>query len=352
MDLTAKELYDQYGKEGVLLELKGNLKVKIENIAGFSNGNKGDLIFVPDEKALEIAIKGNCSAMVIDKKLAELSSKISNEIAIFISANIALSHAKIKLKYSDHDYGQSGWERIHSSSVIHQSVEIPSSTTIGPNVVIEKGAIIGENCKIMANVVIEHNAIIGNNVRIHPSTIIGWDCKIGNDCLILSNSVIGSEGFGYSQDQFFNHHRIPQTGNVVIGNKVTIGANNTIDRGTYGPTTIGEGTIFDNICHTAHNVTIGKNCIILSGWLCAGSTTIGDRVVASGGAIIRDHISICDDVYLVHRAGVLFDIKEKGMYAGTPTLKMQDYKENLKIAQNLKSLATDIERLKKLKQLK
>ena len=349
MDLTAKELYDQYGKEGVLLELKGNLKVKIENIAGFSNGNKGDLIFVPDEKALEIAIKGNCSAMVIDKKLAELSSKISNEIAIFISANIALSHAKIKLKYSDHDYGQSGWERIHSSSFIHQSVEIPSSTTIGPNVVIEKGAIIGENCNIMANVVIEHNAIIGNNVRIHPSTIIGWDCKIGNDCLILSNSVIGSEGFGYSQDQFFNHHRIPQTGNVVIGNKVTIGANNTIDRGTYGPTTIGEGTIFDNICHTAHNVTIGKNCIILSGWLCAGSTTIGDRVVASGGAIIRDHISICDDVYLVHRAGVLFDIKEKGMYAGTPILKMQDYKENLKIAQNLKSLATDIERLKKLK---
>ena len=349
MNLTAKELYDQYGKEGVLLELKGNLKVKIENIAGFSNGNKGDLIFVPDEKALEIAIKGNCSAMVIDKKLAELSSKISNEIAIFISANIALSHAKIKLKYSDHDYGQSGWERIHSSSFIHQSVEIPSSTTIGPNVVIEKGAIIGENCNIMANVVIEHNAIIGNNVRIHPSTIIGWDCKIGNDCLILSNSVIGSEGFGYSQDQFFNHHRIPQTGNVVIGNKVTIGANNTIDRGTYGPTTIGEGTIFDNICHTAHNVTIGKNCIILSGWLCAGSTTIGDRVVASGGAIIRDHISICDDVYLVHRAGVLFDIKEKGMYAGTPILKMQDYKENLKIAQNLKSLATDIERLKKLK---
>ena len=83
----------------------------------------------------------------------------------------------------------------------------------------------------MANVVIEHNAVIGNNVRIHPSTTIGWDCIIGNDCLILSNTVIGSKGFGYSQDQFFNHHRIPQTGNVVIGNKVTIGATNTVDRG-------------------------------------------------------------------------------------------------------------------------
>ena len=346
MDLTAKELYSQYGKEGVLLELKGNQNVKIENIASFSNCNKGDLIFVPDEKALDIAIKGNCSAMVIDKKIVELTSKISNEIAIFISANIALSHAKIKLKYSDHDYCQSGWGKIHPSSIIHQYVKIPSSTTIGPNVVIEKGASIGENCNIMSNVVIEHNAIIGNNVRIHPSTTIGWDCKIGNDCLILSNSVIGSEGFGYSQDQFFNHHRIPQTGNVVIGNKVTIGASNTVDRGTYGPTTIGDGTIFDNICHTAHNVTIGKNCIILSGWLCAGSTTIGNRVVASGGAIIRDHISICDDVYLVHRAGVLFDIKEKGMYGGTPILKMDDYKENLKIAQNLKSLVEDVKKIK------
>ena len=349
MDLTAKELFSQYGKEGVLIELKGNQNIIIENISAFSNGKKGDLIFVPDERALEIAIKGNCSAMVIDKKMAELSSKINNEIAIFISANIALSHAKIKLKYSEHNYSKSGWERIHPSSIIHQSVVIPSSTTIGPNVIIEKGAVIGENCNIMANVVIEHNAIIGNNVRIHPSTTIGWDCKIGNDCLILGNSVIGSEGFGYSQDQFFNHHRIPQTGNVEIGNKVTIGASNTVDRGTYGPTTIGHGTIFDNICHTAHNVTIGKNCIILSGWLCAGSTTIGDRVVASGGAIIRDHISICDDVYLVHRAGVLFDIKEKGMYGGTPILKMEDYKENLKIAQNLKVLAEDIEKLKILK---
>jgi len=346
MNLTAKELFSESGKEGVLLELKGNQDVSIENIAAFSNGQKGDLVFVPDEKAFKVAVKGNCSAMVLDQKMAESSAQVNSETAVFISANIALSHAILKLKYNDHDYSRSGWGRIHPSSVIHESVTIPDNTIIGPNVVIEKDVQIGEGCSIMANVVIEHNAVIGNNVRIHPSTTIGWDCIVGNDCLILSNTVIGSEGFGYSQDQFFNHHRIPQTGNVVIGNKVTIGATNTVDRGTYGPTTIGDGTIFDNICHTAHNVTIGKNCIILSGWLCAGSTTIGDRVVASGGAIIRDHINICDDVYLVHRAGVLFDIKEKGMYGGTPILKMADYKENLKIAQNLKGLVQKIEELK------
>ena len=110
--------------------------------------------------------------------------------------------------------------------------------------------------------------------------------------------------------------------------------------------TIGHGTIFDNIFHTAHNVTIGINCIILSGWLYTESTTIGDRVVAIGGAIIRDHISICDDLYLGHRAEVLFDIKGKVMYFVRTILKMEDYEENLKIAQNLKVLAVAIEKLK------
>ena len=139
MKLTAQELYSESGKEGVILELKGNKDVSIENIAAFSNGQKGDLVFVPDEKAFKIAITGNCSAMVIDKKIAELATQVDEETAVFISANIALSHAIIKLKYQDHDYSQSGWDRIHPSAVIHATVTIPESTTIGPNVIIEKG---------------------------------------------------------------------------------------------------------------------------------------------------------------------------------------------------------------------
>ena len=103
---------------------------------------------------------------------------------------------------------------------------------------------------------------------------------------------------------------------MVIGNRVTIGGLNTIDRGTYGSTVIGDGCIFDNMCHVAHNVQMGENCIILSGFLCAGSGILGNRVVASGGAMIKEHVEICDDTYLVHRAGVVKNIKEAGMYAG------------------------------------
>lgn len=347
MNRTAKQIFEECGQNAALIAIEGNKNTIIKAIAAYQKGKEGDLVFVPDRKALRQALSQGVSAVVIPKKLLEEAATATDQIAILVSVSVGLSHAIIKQRYGEHDYGRSGWARVHPSAVIHESVNIPANTTIGPHVVVEQGAKIGEGCSIMANVVIEHNAVIGDRVRIHPGTIIGWECEIGDDCLILSNSVIGSEGFGYAQDQYFNHHRIPQTGNVIIGKKVTIGANNTIDRGTYGPTTIGNGCIFDNICHVAHNVTIGENCIIISGFLCAGSTTLGNRIVAGGGTMIKDHVNICDDVYLMHRAGVVKDIEQPGMYAGGPVLPMKDYVRSNAIYSRLGELRQEVKDLSK-----
>ncbi len=325
MEIQAKDIFKENGEACYLIALKGNVNAMIKGMKSFGAGESEDLVVIPNKDAFKKVEGKSFAAVVIPKELTEQASSFPKSTAVFISAAIGLSHALLKQKLGDHDYSIAGWERVHPSSVIHESVKIPSSTTIGPKVVIEKGAVIGENCRIMTNVVIEHNAVIGNDVQIHPGTIIGWDCKIGDHCVILSNSVIGGEGFGFSQDQYFNHHRIPQTGNVILGKNVTVGALNTIDRGTYEATIIGDGTIIDNMCHIAHNVKIGKNCIILSGFLCAGSCTIGDRVVASGGTMLKDHVNICSDVYLMHRAGVVKDIKQPGMYAGSPVLPLPNY---------------------------
>ncbi|MCL4119554.1 UNVERIFIED_CONTAM: hypothetical protein GTU68_019550 [Idotea baltica] len=325
MKRSIQQIFDESASSCGLTQLVGNGSIEVQKIAPFQKCGVGDLVFVPDAKALTLVLEQGASAAVIPKKLVTILETTEFSTGFLVATNLGVAHALLKQKYGDHDYRRSGWSRIHPSAVIHESVKIPKSTSIGPNVVIEQGARIGKNCSIMANVVIEHDAIIGKNVRIHPGTTIGWECEIGEDSMILSNTVIGGEGFGYAQDQHFNHYRIPQTGNVIIGKKVTIGANNTIDRGTYGPTRIGDGCIFDNMCHVAHNVTVGKNCIILSGFLCAGSTTLGDRVVVSGGAIIKDHVKISDDTYLMHRAGVIKDITQGGMYAGSPVLPMKDY---------------------------
>lgn len=348
MNVTAQDIFKECQESAALLAIMGNPSANISAISPFQQSKKGDLVVVPDRKSLQQVLTQGASVIVVPKNLAEEAAANGNGIGILVSANIGYSHAKLKQRYGDHDYSRAGWDAIHPSAIVHPSVELPAGTILGPNVVIEKGVKIGTDCHFMANVVIEHDAVIGNQVRIHPGTIIGWECVVGNNCLILSNTVIGGEGFGYAQDQYFNHHRIPQTGNVVIGDKVTIGANCTIDRGTYGPTTIGKGCIFDNVCHVAHNVTIGENCIGLSGFLCAGSVTIGNRVVASGGTMIKDHVSICDDTYLMHRAGVIKDIKQSGMYAGSPVLPMKEYVMSNAIYRKLGDLRQQVNKLGKL----
>lgn len=347
MKKTAQQIFEECGQNCALVGLQGKPSIEIQGIAAYGNSKKGDLIFVPDRNALNKALLMEFSGIVIPKGLADAAENAGKDIAIFISAHVPLSHALMKQRYGEHDYSRSGWGRIHPSAIVHDSVKIPEDTILGPNVIIEQGVQVGSGCHIMANVVIEHDAVIGNKTRIHPGTIIGWECVIGDHCLILSNSVIGGEGFGYSQDQHFNHHRIPQTGNVVIGNRVTIGACNTIDRGTYGSTIIGNGCIFDNICHVAHNVTMGENCIIITGFLGGGSSTIGNRVVASACTMIKDHVNICDNTYLVHRAGVNKDITEPGMYAGGPTLPMKEYVKNNAIYQRLGELRQQVLALSK-----
>lgn len=338
MKKTAAQIFQEREEADTLNELLGNRAILIDNIAPYETGKSGDMVFAPNKNAMDKAIQNGASLIILPKSLAPFLNKEIKNIAIILCINIGVAHARLKQRYGEHDYLKSGWQAIHPSAIIHESVVLPKSVRIGPNVVVEKDVSIGENCSIMANVVIEHGALIGDNVMIHPGTIIGWECEIGNDCLILSNSVIGGEGFGYAQDQSFNHHRIPQTGKVIIGNKVTIGAVNTIDRGTYGATTIGNGCIFDNMCHVAHNVTMGENCIILSGFLCAGSSVLGNRVVASGGTMIKDHVEICDNTYLVHRAGVIENISKAGMYAGSPVLPMQEYVKSNAIYRELGEL--------------
>jgi len=305
------------------------------------------MVFALNQKAFDQALGNGASLIIIPQKMPIPNFYQNKDLAIISSANIGVSHARLKQKYSNHDYSQTGWEAVHPSAIIHESVQLPSTIRIGPNVVIEKGVRLGEDCVLMANVVIQYGAILGNNTIIHTGTVIGWNCEIGNDCIILSNTVIGGEGFGYAQDQHFNHHHIPHTGNVIIGNSVQVGCNCTFDRGTYLATTIGNGCIFDNQCHVAHNVQIGEHCILVAGFFCGGSSILGNRVVASGGTMIKDHVSICDGTYLVHRAGVIKDIKEPGVYAGAPVLPMKDYIKNNAIYRELGDLRKMVLDLKK-----
>ena len=308
---------------------------------------EGDLVFVESEDYVSYVQQNKPSAVVTNEKLADQFSGLNNT-SLLVSSNAKLVQALLRQVYADRDYRDNGWSQVHDSAVVHESSNIQENVSIAPNVVISKDVRIGANSTIMANAVIEEGAKLGSDCIIHPNVTIGYECTLGDRCIIQSGTVIGSEGFGFAQDQVQKSYRVPQTGNVVLGNDVVMGANCSIDRATFNSTHIKDGCKFDNQVHIAHNVTVGEDGLIAGQCGVAGSTTIGKRIRCSGQTGILDHLSISDDCVFVQRAAVTQNVKESGIYAGSPMLPLPQWLKNASIIKKLIELKKTVSQLDKL----
>ncbi|TVT59978.1 MAG: UDP-3-O-(3-hydroxymyristoyl)glucosamine N-acyltransferase [Sedimenticola thiotaurini] len=345
MDTRSSLIFKEFAPTGLLTAMEGE-DVPLFNIAAIEDCGPGDLVFVDRAKAVEIIRDRRPSAVVTSPALQESLTALGG-MTVLIASNIKLAHALLRQRYVDRDVLLSEWPDIHPSAVIHPSCEIEKGSRIGPNVVLGKGVRIGNETAIMAGSVVENGAKIGNQSVIHPNVTIGYDCEIGNEVIIQSGAVIGSEGYGFAQDESGHSHRIPQLGKVVIEDRVSIGAGCCIDRATYAETRIGAGTKLDNLSHIAHNVQIGQDCLLTAGFIVAGSTTIGDRVIASGQTGVLDHLEICNDVVLLHRAGVTKSIDKPGAYAGLPVQPLPEYMKNTALMKRLSELRKQVQQLEK-----
>lgn len=184
---------------------------------------------------------------------------------------------------------------------------------------VDPSAQIGQNVTIYPLAYVGARAQIGNNTILYPGAVIYADCVVGKNCIIHANSVIGADGFGYIQDKDGRQIKVPQRGNVIVEDEVEIGANSCIDRATLSSTVIGQGSKLDNKVHVAHNVRIGKNCILAGSANVAGSSTLGDNVVLAGNAGVGDNISIGSNTVIFASTSVLTDIPENSKIYGTPT---------------------------------
>ena len=311
-------------------------QTEASHIASCENYANDSLVFCQSESFAD-AFHEKTPAIIITNETV-FGSLCDLDTCILISPDLRLSHALIKQAFNNYDASDPEWPALHPSAIVHESAEIGSNCRIGPNVVIGAKTKIGDNCIIRAGSVVEHDVIIGEDCIINSLCNIGSDTVIGNRVIIRPNSSIGNEGFSFAKDKDNFNHRIPHTGNVVLHDDVQIGASCNIDRGTYGSTTIGRGTKIDGLCHVAHNVVIGENCILVSQCGIAGSTVIGDRAILSGQTGVLDHKFIAADAILVHRCGVTKDIPEKGMWAGTPPKKFKDYVKEQQLVKNVEKL--------------
>jgi len=317
----------------------------ITNMPDIKKCGEGDLVFVEDESYVSDVLHNKPSVIITNEKLAG-HFKDMKDSSVLVSSNAKLVQALLRQKYTDRDVRDNGWSQVHKSAVIHDSVKLGKNVTVGP--VINKEVVIGNNSIVMANAVVEESSHIGSDTVIHPNVTIGYECKVGNRCIIQAGSVIGSEGFGFAQDQQQKSHRVPQTGNVVLGDDVVMGASCTIDRGTFNSTHIKDGCKFDNQVHIAHNVVVGEDGLFAAQTAVAGSTTIGKRVRCSGQTGILDHMNVSDDCVFVQRAAVTQNVTEPGIYAGNPLLPLPQWLKNASIIKQLVELKKTIKRLEKI----
>ncbi|MCC6137953.1 MAG: UDP-3-O-(3-hydroxymyristoyl)glucosamine N-acyltransferase [Bdellovibrionaceae bacterium] len=304
----------------------------------------GDLVFVDNKKFIPQALAKNPSAIVTHPKLAEAFPP-RDGLGILVTPMVSLAHALIKSEYGDRDFINEQWPTRPESAVIHATAKVAKTAFISPNVVIGADAVVGERTRLQAGVVVENGAKIGDDCIIHANAVIGYNCELGNQVDIGPGTVIGSEGYGFGQNQKFQSFRIPQTGKVVIEDRVRLGASNCVDRASYGETRIGAGTKTDNLCHFAHGVQIGENCLLTSMFCIAGSSKVGNRVVASGQVGVIDHVNIADDVWLLHRAGVVKDIDAAGKYCALPLQTLEAYKANMDEVVKIAELAAQVRAL-------
>lgn len=278
------------------------------------------LVFVSKADQLELALKAKAPIIVAHRSLTLPESGAT----FFSTGSVQLGMAAILPLFDGKMNRFSQATKIHPTAVIHESAHLGKGVGIGPFVVIGENVRIGEGTTIAAHTVVEADASVGDHTLLHSHVFIGGHCAVGSHCEIHPHTTIGADGFAFAPTREGTHKKIPQIGRVVIGDWVEIGANCAIDRAALTETRIGEGTKFDNLCHVAHNVQIGKNCVFAAGFMVAGSSKIGDNCMFGGNAVVTDHATICSGVIVAGKSGVTKDITVPGQYGGYPLEPLRD----------------------------
>ena len=213
---------------------------------------------------------------------------------------------------------------IHPTAVIDDSASIGKGTRIGPGCYIGPNVKLGENVTLYPNVTIFDECSIGKNTVIWSGTVIRERCHIGAYCILHPNCTIGADGFGFRPCPEKGLAKIPQIGNVIIGNTVEIGANSCVDRGKFSSTVLGDGCKIDNLVQIGHNSKLGKCCIMAGNSGLAGSVTLGNGVMIGGSASIKDHLTIGDGAIVGAGSGVAADVEAGKVVLGYPAVDARD----------------------------
>ena len=313
----------------------GKPDINVSGVSEIQNSLPGTITFLGNPKYKQFLTETQAEAIFVSNE-----DYLNGKNGIVVS-NPQLAMARtLKLFFPEKSIEPS----IHKSAVIDSTASVGKNIFIDAGVVIKSGASIADNAIIGANVVIGNGAVIGTHCSLKPNVTIYHNVIIGDNCIIHSGTAIGCDGFGYVPEDNI-HEKIPQTGNVVIGNDVEIGSNCAIDRATIGVTSIGDMTKIDNLVHIAHNVKVGKGCLITAGFAVAGSTEIGDFCTFAGQVGIAPHIKIGSNSVFAAKSGVTKSLEGGKIYAGFPAREIREHNKREAQLQDITRMSQKLDQL-------
>lgn len=295
----------------------------VTGIAPLSRANGSEVSFANSRKALPDLNKSGAAAVFVTRKLAE---HVPSGVAALIVAAPQTAFARAAAALVPSAVMPL---RLTAANGVAETAVVDPSAKLEDGVVVEAGAVIGAGAEIGAGSVIGAGAAIGAGTRIGRQCHVGHAATvqhalIGNHVIIHPGVRIGQDGFGYTPGPR-GLEKIPQIGRVIIQDHVEIGANTAIDRGALDDTVIGEGTKIDNLVQIAHNVRIGRHCVIVAQVGIAGSTTLGDGVMIGGASGINGHVTIGDGAQLAALSGVAGDVPAGALWGGQPARPMRGF---------------------------
>ena len=331
--LTAASIADLVGGK-----LVGDGGAAVDAIAPLDRAGGRDLSFLANERYAAQFAESRVGVVLVAPDLATAEGPAKTRIIVAKPHEALLRVLPLLYREPALPAG------IHASAVIGRGSRIGNGVSVGAGAVLGDGCSIGEGTMIGANVVIGAGVEIGAKCKLFPNVVVYAGSKLGDRVAIHGGSVIGSDGFGYVYRDNA-HQKIPHVGRCIIEHDVEIGANTTVDRGSIGDTVIGAGTKIDNLVQIAHNVRVGRLCLIVAQAGIAGSAVLEDGVVIGGQAGLAGHITIGKGAKIAAQAGVFGDIPVGETWSGYPA---RPHKEALRAQAALFKIAKILRPLSRL----